>query len=304
MNAPTISAVITTYNRSDKLLRCLKAVKAQTLSPLETIIVHDGSAADYSACITFIANEPSMRWVDQPNQGVSAARNHGVNLAHGEFIAFCDDDDYWLPPHIETLQSLILEHDSQPGIYHTHRREIQGSGWHDPDIHEKQANISWQEHYITQGEMIMCCTCMHRAALEFSPFPKGIKYAEDHEQRLIAMSKYPCFPSRKRTVVIDRTDESATNRSIHDIADIYRQRFDTMFAMPVIGQHIRRPFRHRARFRWTSLEISEARSKGTIPFVRQWLKATSQVRTWSNAKTMLLHVMWFLTQDLRKSNTK
>ena len=47
MSSPKISAVVTTYNRPDKLLRCLQAIKAQTSSPLETIIVHDGSAADF-----------------------------------------------------------------------------------------------------------------------------------------------------------------------------------------------------------------------------------------------------------------
>ena len=57
-----------------------------------------------------------MTQIDQPNQGVSAARNHGARLATGEFIAFCDDDDYWLPNHIETLQALILNQDCQPGI--------------------------------------------------------------------------------------------------------------------------------------------------------------------------------------------
>lgn len=88
---------------------------------------------------------------------------------------------------------------------------------------------------------------------------------------------------------MDRTDESATNRPIHDIANIYRLRFDAMFAVPDIGQHIRRPFRHTARFRWTSFEISEARSKGTIPLIQQWLNATVQVRTCSNSKTMLIH---------------
>ena len=301
MSSPKISAVVTTYNRPDKLLRCLQAIKAQTSSPLETIIVHDGSAANYDECQAFIANAPTMTWLEQANQGVSVARNQGVNNAKGDFIAFCDDDDYWLPHHIEHLQELITKQGGVPAIYHTQRRELRGAEWTDPHIHEKPTGITWQEHYISNGEMIMCCTCMHRDVLGFSPFPHGIKYAEDHQQRLIAMSRYPCFPSAERTVVIDRTNDSATNQSIHQIAGIYRGRFDAMFAIPTIAKHVRRKYQNDVRFRWTSLEVSEARSQGTAPFIQHWIKSIPEVRSWSNMKTMILQVVWCINDNLRKS---
>ncbi len=169
-----ISVVITTYNRPDKLLRCLQAIQAQTHPPLETLIVHDGSSADYTVSKALVTKDPNMIWVEQANQGVSAARNNGVELATGTFIAFCDDDDYWLPHHIEHLQGMITKARSVPGIYHTQRREIRGAEWTDPEIHMKPSDLTWQEHYITKGEMIMCCTCMHKEVWEFSPFPEGV----------------------------------------------------------------------------------------------------------------------------------
>ena len=297
----TISAVITTYNRPDKLIRCLQAIQAQTHPPLETLIVDDGSSAEYTVSKALVSKDPNMVWIDQSNQGVSVARNNGVSRAEGTFIAFCDDDDYWLPHHIEHLQDLITKQECIPAIYHTQRRELRGAEWTDPHIHEKPTGITWQEHYISNGEMIMCCTCMHRDVLGFSPFPPGIKYAEDHQQRLIAMSRYPCFPSAERTVVIDRTNDSATNQSIHQIAGIYRGRFDAMFAIPTIAKHVRRKYRHDARFRWTSLELSEARSQGTAPFIQHWIKSIPEVRSWSNMKTMILQVVWCINDNLRKS---
>ena len=102
---------------------------------------------------------------------------------------------------------------------------------------------------------------------------------------------------------MDKTDETATNRSIHEIAEIYRGRFEAMFAIPTIAQHVRKQHRHGARFRWVSLEVSEARSKGTGRFIQHWFKGIPQVRSWSNVKTMLLHLVWFITRDLRKSKT-
>ena len=296
-----ISVLITTYNRPEKLLRCLQAIQAQKHPPLETLIVHDGSSADYTDCKALIANDPTMVWIEQSNQGVSAARNHGVSRAAGQFIAFCDDDDYWLPHHIEHLQSLITKKNGTAGIYHTQRRELRGTEWTDQEIHTKPNDITWQEHYIYKGEMIPSASCMHVHILQRFPFPPDIKYAEDHEQRLMALSEFPCYPSAERTVVMDRTDETATNRSIHEIAAIYRDRFDAMFAIPTISRHVRRRYRHAARFRWTSLEVSEARSQGTAPFIVQWFKSIPNVRSWSSMKTMLLHLVWFITRDLPKS---
>lgn len=290
----TISVVITTFNRPDKLLRCLKAAVNQTSPSHEIIVVNDGSSADYRECKGYAQNDPNVIWLDQPNAGVSAARNHGVDHSTGNFIAFCDDDDYWLPNHLETLHQIINQQNSKPAIYHTHRRELRGKEWHDPPIHHKRADITWQEHYITKGEMIPSATCMHNEVARYSPFPVGIKYAEDHEQRLIALADFPCFPSMTRTVVMDRTDESATNRSIHEIAAIYRGRFHTMFRNPTIRNHIRRTFRHQMLYRWTSLELSEAIQRTPKQFPGLWLKAGFRIRSWSNIKTWVMNFIWFL----------
>jgi len=296
MTAPSISVVITTYNRPAKLLRCIKAVAEQTQAPHETIIVNDGSAADYTECKRYIAATPNMKWIEQTNQGVSAARNNGVDMSQGAFIAFCDDDDYWLPHHVETLHAEITRKNGTPGIYHTFRKELNGEVWTDPTIHIKPPNITWQEHYVTKGEMILCCTCIHRDAAKASPFPVGEKYAEDHEQRLVALNTYPCFPIHERTVVIDRTDESATNRSIHEIAETYRNRLSTIFNLPEVSAHVRPKFRNSAKFRWTSLELSEASKHGSKKFRTQWIRSIQEVRTLQNAKTLILHLIWHIRE--------
>ena len=141
--------------------------------------------------------------------------------------------------------------------------------------------------------MIPSATCLHIEVARFSPFPAGIKYAEDHEQRLIAMSEFPCFPVSARTVVMDRTDESATNRSIHEIAHIYRRRFDAMFANPQIRNHIRRKHRYQMLYRWTSLELSEAIQQTPQRFPELWIKAGLKIRSWSNLKTWVMNFIWY-----------
>lgn len=289
----SISVVVTTHNRAEKLRRMLESVTHQTIRPNEIVVVNDGSTTDYTSVKQWAESIPKLKWLDLVNGGVSSARNHGVQCVTSDFIAFCDDDDYFLQNHIDQLSKRIKSEGLAPGLYHTHRMELRDTELSDPPIYQKTPRTSWQEHYVTRGEMIPSCTCMHRdIALEF-PFPVGIKYAEDHEQRLLALSAYPCYPIYERTVVMDRTDETATNRPAGQIAEIYRDRFQAMFSNPIIRGNIRRKYRHQMLYRWTSLELADARKSTRSHYPIQLAKALARVRTWSNFKTWTMNLIWF-----------
>lgn len=113
-----VSVILPVYNSESTVLRALQSVLAQTaLSQIkELIIVNDGSK-DRSASIIeeFVKATPQLkvRYFYQDNRGVSSARNLGMKKAEGEFIAFLDSDDLWLPTKIER-QLCIL--DKYPGI--------------------------------------------------------------------------------------------------------------------------------------------------------------------------------------------
>jgi len=289
----SISVVVTTYNRADKLRRMLESITRQTIAPDEIVVVNDGSRTDYTSVKQWAKSLPNLTWKDVLNNGVSSARNLGIQTTASTFIAFCDDDDYFLPDHIDQLSKRIRSEDLIPGIYHTYRMELRGTEFSDPPISRKTPQTSWQEYYITAGEMIPSCTCMHKdVALQF-PFPSGIKYAEDHEQRLLALSAYPCYPIYERTVVMDRTDETATNRPVGQIAEIYRDRFHTMFSDPLIRTNIRKKYRHQMLYRWTSLELADARRNARSTYPLLLVKALFRVRTWSNLKTWMMNLIWF-----------
>jgi glycosyltransferase involved in cell wall biosynthesis len=90
---PTVSAVIPVHNGEGLVSGAVRSVLAQTHAVLECIVVDDGSS-DRSAAI---AEELGATVVRQPQSGVSAARNRGAGVAQGEFVAFLDHDDEWLP---------------------------------------------------------------------------------------------------------------------------------------------------------------------------------------------------------------
>ena len=93
---PESSVIIPTWNRRDLCLRAVRSVLAQTRAVDEIIVVDDGST-DGTAEALAAEFGPRVRCVRQANAGVAAARNAGLALAQGRYIALLDSDDLWLP---------------------------------------------------------------------------------------------------------------------------------------------------------------------------------------------------------------
>jgi glycosyltransferase involved in cell wall biosynthesis len=103
---PTVSVVIPVYNRFERLKYAVESVLAQTLPVSEVILVDDGSIDNTSELLPrYIAQNQAWRdrvsYIHQENQGPNVARNQGIRLAKGEWLAFNDNDDIWLPQKLE-----------------------------------------------------------------------------------------------------------------------------------------------------------------------------------------------------------
>jgi glycosyltransferase involved in cell wall biosynthesis len=94
-----VSVIVPTYNRADTIKRAIASVQAQTFQDWELIVVDDGSTDDTSSVIAGL--DPRMVVIRQENQGISGARNTGLMSSTGQYIAFLDSDDEWLPHHLE-----------------------------------------------------------------------------------------------------------------------------------------------------------------------------------------------------------
>ncbi|MEA3352074.1 MAG: glycosyltransferase family A protein [Chloroflexota bacterium] len=114
---PTISVIIPTYNRADYILEAIDSVLAQTYSDYEIIVVDDGSTDDTAAVLQPLVDDGVIRYVYQHNQGESAARNHGIRLARGQYIAFLDSDDLFLSPKLERQTAFL---DAHPNVAFVH----------------------------------------------------------------------------------------------------------------------------------------------------------------------------------------
>jgi glycosyltransferase involved in cell wall biosynthesis len=106
-----VSVVIPCYNCGRFIEETLQSVLGQTYPYIEIIVVDDGSTDDSVQRINAMEQAARIRLVKQPNAGVSAARNKGIALATGEYIAVLDADDWMYPLNIEKkLQALVNEH--------------------------------------------------------------------------------------------------------------------------------------------------------------------------------------------------
>jgi len=109
---PLVSVVIPAYNSAAVLGDAIDSVMTQSYSPIEIIVVDDGSS---DATAKVVWNYSEVRYLRQSNRGPSAARNHGIAEARGEYIAFLDADDVWLPRKLAEQMS-VLEYHSGAGL--------------------------------------------------------------------------------------------------------------------------------------------------------------------------------------------
>ncbi len=135
-----VSVIIPAYNKADYTCRAIDSVLAQTYSPIELIVVDDGSTDDTPQ--RMMAYGDRIVYIRKPNGGACSARNAGIRIAKGEFIALLDCDDLYLPEKIalsvKQLQShpelgfvhtkayLIDREDQTVGLYQRPENQIQG----------------------------------------------------------------------------------------------------------------------------------------------------------------------------------
>ena len=123
-----VSVVIPTYNRAYCIATTIDSALGQTHQNLEILVVDDGSTDDTREVIAKrYGSEPRVRYLHQANEGVSGARNHGLRVARGEYVALLDSDDRWLPWKIEA-QVRCLEALPEAGMIWTDMDAVNPEG--------------------------------------------------------------------------------------------------------------------------------------------------------------------------------
>ena len=188
-NSPKVSIVVPTYNRIDFLKECLKSIDDQTFREYELIVVDDASSDDTE---TFLRSRPLIQYIRlEQNQGVSKARNVGVELARGKYICFLDSDDLWQK---EKLQIQVQWMDAHSECMAIHTDEIwirKGKRVNPMNRHAKQGGDIF-EHCLPLC-VVSPSSVMLRATLleEVGGFDESLPACEDYDLWLRIAARYP-----------------------------------------------------------------------------------------------------------------
>lgn len=124
-----ISIVLPTYNRAVFLGDAFNAIVNQRHSNWELIIVDDGSSDNTPAIVADFIAKTSQKviYIQQENQGPAVARNKGIAEATGDYIAFYDSDDIWLPHHLQKCAEILGEHSEISWVYGACQRQVKAT---------------------------------------------------------------------------------------------------------------------------------------------------------------------------------
>lgn len=197
MNRPHFSVIIPLYNKAAEVEATVRSVLAQTLEPLEVVVVDDGST-DQSAEIVERIGSPLVRLIRQQNAGECAARNRAMSEARGDYFALLDADDCWKPEFLEEVASMIAQW-PECGIYSTAFEVVSPTGrvrGNCPEVRGVVENF-WREsmsRYVT----IPSATVLPRSVVEeLGGFPEGMKMGGDQFMWIKVASRHRvCFSPR------------------------------------------------------------------------------------------------------------
>lgn len=188
---PTVSVLVPTYNRERYIGECLDSILAQTVRPLQVIVIDDGSTDSTQEILHTYSNR--ITCLRQENAGKSAALNHGLTFATGEYVWIFDDDDVALPNSIERRLKLLEERGDIDFVYSGHcfgrdgddGKIVRGRSYTPPVLEDRHLTIALMEGcFFTQQSVLARRRCYARVG----PFDETFARGQDYEM-LIRMAR-------------------------------------------------------------------------------------------------------------------
>jgi glycosyltransferase involved in cell wall biosynthesis len=179
-NDPLVSVVIAAFNMGQYLPLAVSSVLNQSYRNFEVIIVDDGSTDTTREAMTKFEDDPKIKLFHQSNQGQASAKNRGIMEASGDFIAFLDADDLWMPNKLER-QLPCFDISKDVGVVYTNVSTIdeEGSIISTPNMKYYSGKISGRllvDNFVTGMASIVRRECFNTVGLFDETFPMGIDY--------------------------------------------------------------------------------------------------------------------------------
>lgn len=234
-----VSAVITTHNRIDLLLKAIESVKTQTYRNIECIVVDDVSTDETKRIMEEYQEKGDIKYIRiDVSRGGNFARNEGIRNAEGEYIAFLDDDDEWYPTKIEKQLHKLDEHPDAKLCYCSLRRVYNGGEKiEDLDVNTmKEGDLSKE---ILKGVICTTSAMMVEKNLlyEIGLFDESLKFWQEYDLCIRICQKTKVVAVRENLVLyrINIVDTARlTNKlqgweeAVRQVEDKYKDLFATL----------------------------------------------------------------------------
>lgn len=220
---PLVSVIIPFFSGKDWLEEALKSVFNQSYKNLEVILVNDGSVENIDTILERYSGK--IKYFYQDNEGASSARNKGISLAEGDYIAFLDSDDMWDPEKTSIQVKLMMKYDFKWS--HTNYRTFDLSG--------KTKTIQTSHFYgdvyplsLIYNPIATPTVIIKKEVLNNQiklRFPEGIKYGEDTIFWGLLSKKFPLLAVERELVSVrlrGRNSSKVAKSQINGRANVWK----------------------------------------------------------------------------------
>lgn len=190
-SASKVSVIIATYNMGQYLPNAVDSVLSQTYRNLDVHVIDDGSLDGTRDLMEQWKGDPRVHYYWQENAGQTNAKNCGIRRSDGDFVAFCDADDLWVPTKLEQ-QMPLFDAAGMVGVVYGRNRQIQASGEAVADV-RREAYYSghvtealFQYNFISFGTTVVRRSCLN----EFGGFDEAYRMGIDWDLWLRISTKY------------------------------------------------------------------------------------------------------------------
>lgn len=295
-----VSVIIPTYNREKLIIETISSVQSQTYSNIEILVIDDGSSDNTNQVLSSFIKSRHVKYIFQENKGLSAARNEGIRQSTGEFVAFLDSDDLFLP---DKIKSQVKFFNSYPDISIVHCDfekfdDVGNLGIRDTSYFQESIypNILWHWKML----MATSCVMLRRTILDhLGGFDENLSWAEDLDlwARFARYYMYGHIPHVLVKIRVHEEEMSFDKRDLHEKFEVYLNKaFDRDPDLP-------NPIRNKAManmYLFSGLNMLGSGNKEQMQIARYGFKKSLQYKI-CNIFVIVGWIISFVSQKYRIS---
>lgn len=228
MTSTQFSVVLPTYNRAGLIARTIQSVLDQTWESWELIIIDDGSTDETAQVVSPFLKDARIRYLRQTNSGQAVARNRGISTATGDYIAFLDSDDLWLPMKLELQAEALMRDPSIDVVY----GQVEYIGLDDRKLdlptRRGQSGIIWRRLLYDNCISFVTATVKRNRLLEHGGMDEAVRRGDDYDLWL-RLAPSCRFHFQDKVVAQIRVEGDRITNDVDGRLDSNRQMLENFF---------------------------------------------------------------------------